>query len=125
MKLVLADTSVWVDHIRSPDPLMIQLADQERLLTHPYVIGELAMGNLRRRNDFIRGLRSMDRAPRALDEEVTRLVEENHLYGLGIGWVDAHLLASTMLVDDVLLWTHDRRLNTVAARFRRAAELHH
>ena len=125
MNLILADTSVWVDHLRSPNPLVIQLADQERLLTHPYVIGELAMGHLRRRDDFIRGLRNMDRAARALDEEVTRLVEENRLYGLGIDWVDAHLLASSMLVNDVLLWTHDRRLNTVAARFGRAAALHH
>jgi len=125
MKLVLADTSVWVDHLRTPNPLMSQLAQQERLLTHPYVIGELAMGNLRGREAFIRSLRNMDRAARALDQEVTRLVEENRLYGLGIGWVDAHLLASTMLADDVLLWTHDRRLNTVAARFGRAAALHH
>lgn len=125
MKLVLADTSVWVDHLRSPDPLMIQISDQERLLTHPYVIGELAMGNLRRRSDFIRGLRRMDHVARAMDTEVTKLVEENRLYGLGISWIDAHLLASTLLVDNVMLWTRDRRLNTVAARFGRAAALHH
>ncbi|MGV3577648.1 type II toxin-antitoxin system VapC family toxin [Brevundimonas sp.] len=125
MNLVLADTSVWVDHLRSPDPLMLEFAGQERLLIHPYVIGELGMGNLRRRDEFIRSLRRMDHVIRARDDEVTRLVEENRLYGLGLSWVDVHLMASCLLMDGVHLWTRDRRLNTVAARFGRSASLHH
>ncbi len=125
MKRVLADTSVWVDHLRSPESVMAELAAQERLLTHGYVIGELGMGHLRDRKAFIRGLQRLDHAVRALDAEVARLVEENRLYGLGISWIDAHLLASTLLMDDVLLWSHDRRLNAVATRFERALITHH
>lgn len=125
MKLVLADTSVWVDHIRTEHPRMLELSDQERLLTHVHVIGELSVGNLRDRANFLHGLRRLDRVVHARDEEVARMVEQNRLYGLGISWADAHLLASTLLMDDVLLWTRDRRLNTVAARFGRAFDLHH
>lgn len=125
MSLILADTSVWTDHLRTNDPLMIQLVAQERLLMHPYVVGELSMGNLPDRTAFIRHLRQMEFATRASDTEVSRLVEDNRLYGTGIGWVDAHLLASALLTEEVKLWTRDRRLNDAAARFDRAALLHH
>lgn len=125
MSLILADTSVWTDHLRTNDPLMIQLVAEERLLMHPYVVGELSMGILPDRMTFIRRLRQMDFAMRASDTEVSRLVEDNRLYGTGIGWVDAHLLASALLTEEVKLWTRDRRLNDAAARFDRAALLHH
>jgi predicted nucleic acid-binding protein len=125
VSLILADTSVWTDHLRTNDPLMIQLVAEERLLMHPYVVGELSMGILPDRMTFIRRLRQMDFAMRASDTEVSRLVEDNRLYGTGIGWVDAHLLASALLTEEVKLWTRDRRLNDAAARFDRAALLHH
>ena len=125
MSLILADTSVWTDHLRTNEPLMNQLVAEERLLMHPYVVGELSMGNLPDRTAFMRRLRQMDFAMRASDTEVSRLVEDNCLYGTGIGWVDAHLLASALLTEGVKLWTRDRRLNDAALRFDRAALLHH
>ena len=101
------------------------LGDQGRLMMHPYVIGELSMGNLHDRAGFLKDLRRMDEAVKATDDEVFNLIETNRLFGSGIGWVDAHLLASTLLTDDVKLWTRDRRLNAAAERLGCAAQLHH
>ena len=125
MNLILADTSVWANHLRNHDPLMVSLTDGERLLMHPYVIGELSMGNLHDRAAFIVALRQMEGVTLATDSEVSRLVEDNRLYGTGIGWIDAHLLASTLLTDDVQLWSHDRRLSAAAIRFGRGIQLNH
>ena len=125
MNLILADTSVWASHLRNHDPLMVSLMDGERLLMHPYVIGELSMGNLHNRAAFILALRQMEGVTLATDSEVSRLVEDSRLYGTGIGWIDAHLLASTLLTDDVQLWSHDRRLSAAAGRFGRATQLNH
>ena len=125
MSRVLADTSVWLDHLRAGDALMTQLADSKRLMMHPLVIGELSMGNLHDRAGFLRRLAQMKSVRRAGDAEVFGLVEANRLYGTGIGWLDAHLLASTLLTDDVKLWTRDRRLNAAAERLGCAAQLHH
>lgn len=125
MSRVLADTSVWLDHLRAGDALMTQLADGKRLMMHPLVIGELSMGNLHDRAGFLRRLTQMKSVRRAGDAEVFALVEASRLYGTGIGWLDAHLLASTLLTDDVKLWTRDRRLNAAAERLGCAAQLHH
>ena len=125
MNLILADTSVWASHLRNHDPLMVSLMDGERLLMHPYVIGELSMGNLHNRAAFILALHQMEGVTLATDSEVSRLVEDSRLYGTGIGWIDAHLLASTLLTDDVQLWSHDRRLSAAASRFGRATQLNH
>ena len=114
--IVLADTSVWTDHIRNGDPQMVVLADAERLLMHPYVIAELRMGNLARRKIFLRSLHQMDTATHASDDEVSTLVESHRLFGSGLGWIDVHLLTSALLMD-IRLWTRDRRLNAAAQRF--------
>ena len=125
MIIVLADTSVWTDHIRNGDAQMQVLADGERLLMHPYVIAELRMGNLKRRKTFLSGLHEMDMAVRASDEEVAALVENHRLFGSGIGWIDVHLLTSVLLMDEVRLWTRDRRLNAAAQRLGVAFQPHH
>lgn len=125
MIIVLADTSVWTDHIRNGDAQMQVLADGERLLMHPYVIAELRMGNLKRRKTFLSGLHEMDMAVRASDEEVAALVENHRLFGSGIGWIDVHLLTSVLLMDEVRLWTRDRRLNAAAQRLGVAFQSHH
>ena len=125
MIIVLADTSVWTDHIRNGDAQMQVLADGERLLMHPYVIAELRMGNLKRRKTFLSGLHEMDMAVRASDEEVAALVENHGLFGSGIGWIDVHLLTSVLLMDEVRLWTRDRRLNAAAQRLGVAFQSHH
>jgi len=123
--IVLADTSVWTDHIRNGDAQMQVLADGERLLMHPYVIAELRMGNLKRRKTFLSSLQKMDMAVRASDEEVAALVENHRLFGSGIGWIDVHLLTSVLLMDEVRLWTRDRRLNAAAQRLGVAFQPHH
>ena len=125
MIIVLADTSVWTDHIRNGDAQMQVLADGERLLMHPYVIAELRMGNLKRRKTFLSSLQKMDMAVRASDEEVAALVENHRLFGSGIGWIDVHLLTSVLLMDEVRLWTRDRRLNAAAQRLGVAFQSHH
>ncbi|WGM48463.1 Ribonuclease VapC32 [Brevundimonas sp. NIBR10] len=104
---------------------MEALTDRERLLMHPYVIAELRMGNLKRRKAFLSSLHQMDMATRASDEEVSTLVESHHLFGSGIGWIDAHLLTSVLLMGEARLWTRDRRLNSAAQRLGVAFQPHH
>ena len=123
--MILADTSIWAGHLRAADPVMEQLLDDQQILMHPFVIGELAMGNLPNRPSFLRGLHRMKSAPKALDNEVLKMIEQGQHFGTGVGWIDAHLLASVLLMDHARLWTRDRRLNTAAARHGRSASLHH
>ena len=125
MSYVLADTSVWLDHFRTSDPLMDDLTGAKRLITHPFVVGELSMGNLPDRGKFLLWMRRMRTVARVRDADVFALIEGKRLFGSGIGWVDAHLLTSVFLMDDVKLWTRDRRLNAAAERLGCAAQLHH
>lgn len=92
---------------------------------HPYVIAELRMGNLKRRRTFLSSLYEMEMATSASDDEVSTLVENHSLFGSGIGWIDAHLLSSVLLMDEVRLWTRDRRLNAAARQFGVAFQPHH
>ena len=111
--MVLVDTSVWVDHWRRGNDELAALAEQDRIVVHPMVIGELALGALRSRAEVLGDLRDLRAARMAEPEEVLGLVERHTLWGRGIGWVDAHLLASSLL-DDVKLWTMDKHLGRVA-----------
>lgn len=125
MSFILADTSVWLDHLRTADAQLDQLAESRRLMMHSFVIGELSLGNVHDRPVFLQRLKQMMPVTLAEDDEVHSLIEINSLFGSGIGWVDAHLLASVLLTDDVKLWTRDRRLNAAAERLGCAARLHH
>ncbi|MBX9617036.1 MAG: type II toxin-antitoxin system VapC family toxin [Caulobacteraceae bacterium] len=125
MIALLADTSIWADHFRSPDPLMRQMLSDERVRMHPYVLGELCMGNLYRRPEAMEYLQALHMTPAVSDDEVMQMVEQGKLYGSGLSWVDAHLLTAAVLSPGVKLWTRDRRLNEAAIRFDRAAALHH
>lgn len=110
---VLVDTSVWVDLWRRGSPRLAHLLEQDRVVVHPFVLGELALGRLTRRADVLRDLRALQ-APRVAEHaEVLALIDRVPLWGRGIGWVDAHLLASALL-DRLHLWTRDRRLASVA-----------
>jgi hypothetical protein len=111
--MVLVDTSVWVDHWRRGNDELAALAEEDRIVVHPMVIGELALGALRSRAEVLGDLRDLRAASMAEHEEVLELVERHKLWGRGIGWVDAHLLASSLL-DDVKLWTMDKHLGRVA-----------
>lgn len=125
MTLILADTSVWVNHLRHGDPVMAQCLNEKRIRLHPYVVGELALGNLPNRTVFLDWIDAIHQVRPARDAEVRRLIEAGRHYGSGLGWVDLHLLASVLLTDGVALWTGDRRLHEAASRHGCAARLHH
>jgi predicted nucleic acid-binding protein len=112
--MTLVDTSVWVDHLRRGDAGLVELLEAGRVLSHRFVIGELACGTLRNRREVLALLRELPDAPPAEHDEVMRLVNERNLAGRGLGWIDAHLLASALLAN-CRLWTRDRALAAAAA----------
>lgn len=112
--MILVDSSVWVAHLRSADALLVRLLEESRVLLHPFVVGELALGNLKNRTAFLEALRQMPVATLATDGEVLDFVERHRLHGRGIGHVDAHLLAAARLTAGARLWTQDQRLGGVA-----------
>jgi hypothetical protein len=114
--VILVDTSVWVDHLRKDDPGLRMLLDGGRVLLHPFVIGELAMGNMKRRDLILKALRKLPEALVAREEEVLQFVGARRLFGLGIGYIDAHLLTSVQLTPGISLWTRDRRMFEVASK---------
>jgi len=116
--MILADTSVWIDHLREGDPRLVDLLGKGLVCTHPFVIGELACGTLSRRAEILSLLQALPQAARASDAEVLFFIEEHGLAGRGIGLIDAHLLAATRLSPPVLLWTRDRRLGAIASEMR-------
>ncbi len=121
--MILVDASVWIDHLRSNDERLTALLDGDEVLGHPFIMGELALGHLRQRDIVLRALRRLPQATVASDQEVLRLIDRQPLFGRGIGYVDAHLLAAVRLTADTRLWTRDRRLQTVAAELGLAAML--
>ena len=114
--MFLVETSVWIDHLRSGDDELARLLQTGLVATHPLVVGELAMGNLRARDTIIELLQALPQAVVASDDEVLAYVSRHRLFGLGIGYADAHLLASTQLTAGARLWTRDRRLRDAAGR---------
>lgn len=121
--MILVDSSVWVDHLRQGDATLARMLDHERVLAHPFVVGELALGSLRQRESILAALQDLPHATVASDTEVLSLIEREALYGRGIGYVDAHLLASARLTAGGSLWTRDKRLHAVAARLGLATAL--
>ncbi len=113
--MILVDTSIWIDHLRSGEPALATALEGGRVLMHPFVLGELACGNLNNRSEVLRLLRDLPMAPTATDPEVLVLIESRALVGRGIGYIDVHLLASTALEGVAWLWTRDRRLAETAA----------
>ncbi len=123
--MILVDSSVWVDHLRHGDPILTQLLDERNILSHPFVIGELALGSLKQRDLILEALRGLPKALVARDEEVHRFIEQHKLFGIGIGYVDAHLLAGTLLTAGARFWTRDKRLRDAASRLNIEANLDH
>jgi hypothetical protein len=107
--MILVDTSVWIAHLRKGESRLVDLLLEASVLVHPFVIGELACGNFQNRARILNDLEALPAAVSATHEEVMRLIEERKLWGLGIGWIDAHLLASALL-SDCQLWTLDTRV---------------
>jgi predicted nucleic acid-binding protein len=110
----LIDTSVWIDHLRSGEPLLVAALESGRVMMHPFVRGELACGNLANRSEVLGLLGGLPAALTATDPEALEFIERRALMGRGIGYIDVHLLASTALSSDARLWTKDRRLAAVA-----------
>ncbi len=111
--MILVDTSVWVEHLRHGLPHLATLLQKGEVLIHPWVIGDLACGTLRNRSEVLELLQGLPAATVASDAEVLLLIERDRLMGRGIGYADAHLLASARL-SHCRLWTQDRRLAAVA-----------
>lgn len=114
--MILVDSSVWIDHFRHDDPGLSALLHKRQVLTHPFVIGELALGSLRQRDVVLDALRGLPSAQVATDKEVQAFVDQHKLFGIGLGYVDAHLLAGTLLSVGAKLWTRDKRLRNAALR---------
>lgn len=112
--MIVVDTSVWIDHLRAGDGRLTALLNAGRVLAHPFVIGELACGNLRQGSDVLNSLSRLPQAPVASQQEVIFFIESKAINGRGIGFVDAHLLASAAIATSYL-WTSDKRLRKVAA----------
>ncbi len=106
---ILVDTSVWVSHLRHGNPRLADLLDEGGVLVHPFVIGELACGNLKNRAEILSLLRALPLTAMAEHEEIMLFIERNGLMGRGLGYVDVHLLAAAVL-SDVRLWTADKSL---------------
>lgn len=112
--MILADSAVWIDHLRRPNGDFAALLDAEMIVGHPFVTGEIALGSLSERAKVIKRLNQLEQLPVALTDEVAALIEAEALFARGIGYVDAHLLASARLVPGTFLWTRDKRLHAVA-----------
>ena len=113
--MVLVDTSVWIEHLRRGEPGLRDLLNRGEVVCHPFVIGELACGHLRSREQILSLLRALPGTALVEPDEILFFIEERKLAGLGIGLIDVHLLASC-LISRVKLWTLDKRLKSVAAR---------
>lgn len=114
--MILADTSVWIDHFRRGNAALAAALERDEILTHPFVIGELACGTLRNRGEILRLLAALPSAVVATDGETLLFIERHRLPGKGIGYIDANLLASVALTLGARLWTLDKGLATIAAR---------
>ena len=113
--MIIVDSSIWIDHFRFGDIELTDLLGREQVLIHPFVVGELALGNFRKRDAILGLLDVLSKAVSVNDDEVLTFIESNKLYGLGIGYVDVHLLASSRL-SEAKLWTRDKKLNEAAKK---------
>jgi predicted nucleic acid-binding protein len=120
--MILVDTSIWIDHMQRTEPDLVVLLENAEVCVHPMIIGELALGSLRDRSVILSLLDDLPGIPVATHAEVLQLIESHALYGTGLSFIDAHLLAALRLSSTVKLWTRDRRLESAAKRLGVAAD---
>lgn len=114
--MILVDTSVWIDHLRAADPQLTGLLNRNEVLTHPSVIGEIALGSLAKRAEVLRYLNNLPTVVGATHAEVMVFIERHKLANTGLGYVDAGLLASAALTPGAALWSRDKNLRAAAVR---------
>lgn len=114
--MILVDTTVWVDHLRAGDKKLAELLDAGAVAVHPFVIGEIALGHLNPRGTVLQMLSQLPALAAVTDTEAMAYIESRKLAGLGIGYIDVHLLAAVQLVAGTTLWTRDKRLRAVAGK---------
>jgi len=112
--MILVDTSVWIEHLRRGEPRLKELLNEAFVLIHPFVLGELACGTMKNRATILGYIQALPRAANATHEETLSLMERRRLWGRGIGWMDAHLMASALLTN-CQFWTLDGRLREACA----------
>jgi hypothetical protein len=121
--MILADTTIWVDHFRVPNDELRKLLSNEGIVMHPFIVAELALGSLGQRTTMLQALDDLPALRVARLEEVRIMIEAHSLYCRGIGLIDAHLIASCLIHPSTLLWTKDKRLSKVAKALGIAAGL--
>ena len=112
--MILVDTSVWIDHLHKHNATLAACLERNDVITHPMIIGELALGSLARRQEVLALLGNLPRSPSASDDEVIAFIEADALWSRGLSLVDAHLLAAMRLMPGARLWTRDKRLRAAA-----------
>ncbi len=115
--MILADTSIWIDHLRASNPRMEERLSRGQIVMHPFVVAEIALGSMKNRRQRLFDLDSLFKVRVAQLSEVRRMIEAHTLYAKGIGLIDAHLLASCLLAPGTRLWTRDAALEKVARTF--------
>jgi predicted nucleic acid-binding protein len=121
--MVLADTSIWIDHFRRRDLRLTQFLDRGDVVMHPFVLGELVLGYVPRIAEMIEDLRTLPKAILADTDEILKFIAHRKLSGSGIGYVDVHLLAAAALAPETFIWTRDKRLHAAAQSLSLAAEI--
>ena len=122
---ILIDTSIWIDHFKARDEVVEELLTEERVLMHPWIVGEVALGTYRDRSTLLYSLSKLPHAAVASDSEVLNFIDVSTMFGIGIGYVDAGLLASAKLTPGTTLWTRDKRLRSAAEALSIAAKPTH
>ena len=118
---IIANSSIWIDHLNKGDGDLSRCLRRREIATHPMIVGEIALGSLADRQQALRELDELPQAAMASHDGIMALIEELELFSRGIGYVDAHLLAATCLLDGGRLWTRDKRLRATAERLGSAA----
>lgn len=118
--MILVDSSIWIDHLRVTEPALVSLLNAGQVLIHPFVIGEMACGNLKNRTAVMSLLQELPATPVATDEEALIYIARHSLIGKGIGYIDVHLLAAVSLAGSAQIWTRDKRLGEIAKAMRLA-----
>jgi predicted nucleic acid-binding protein len=113
--VILADTSIWVDHLRNRNPEMERYLGQGQIVMHPFIVAEISLGSLHNRQKTLDAMEALLEARVATLNEVRHMIERHALYSKGIGLTDAHLIASCLITSGTRLWTHDSAMKKVAA----------